>query len=620
MAKKKPVNAPGDPLSPDQAKRLLQYADVIRDPVHGDIQLTSLERFIIDQPEFQRLMHINQLGLTYLVYPGALHNRFLHSIGTLHVCQQMIDACNMSASIYEAFAQPAHPLPVNVGTYPAFLARLCALMHDMAHVPFGHIFHNQAHLFDRDEWEDEDRVAKTLAPESEFTSRIVDWFHSQAGLRLSRSDSEKVARVILADVLQVLKTKQKNVHNLPYPFIHDLVGNTICADLLDYVVRDMKFCGLAERFGDRFTRHLGVVPVEASTEPEHAAREVQMTAFRAEGHEAFRRDPATGRLPAKICRLVLLQFRYNERHEVVVKDNVISEAIDLVRRREAIADKLYFHRTVMVATAMLGTSACEHGLSAMDIWECSDREVLKMLQQSPSRRASRLADKLMKRHLFKSLFRAPYRPPDGDDPSEEEQAYQTYKRPANRQTLIKKLEELIALSTGDAEAATGSVVISCPHTNMNVKAFDMLVLNGPEGIDHKNPVLRRLDDTDHAVFGPEIRVIKSAHSRLWKLEVFVDPDVVTLHEPLAAELARAVEDSLELDNKLPQFDKVTEKDVDVLLAEARIETEAATREPSLTLKDFRSIRDAVLTRTEAAPITIISDELERRGYHRREAT
>src|SRR5579864_6532338 len=86
-----------DPLTEEQARDLLDPVDVITDPLHGDIRLTALERLLIDTPEFQRLKGINQLAMTYIAFPGAVHNRFIHSIGTLHVSSQMVATCNKNA-------------------------------------------------------------------------------------------------------------------------------------------------------------------------------------------------------------------------------------------------------------------------------------------------------------------------------------------------------------------------------------------------------------------------------------------------------------------------------------------------------------------------------------------
>jgi HD superfamily phosphohydrolase len=55
------------------------------DPVYGRIRATEFERYIIDLPEFQRLKRIKQLGVAHVIFPGAIHTRFEHCVGTMHV-------------------------------------------------------------------------------------------------------------------------------------------------------------------------------------------------------------------------------------------------------------------------------------------------------------------------------------------------------------------------------------------------------------------------------------------------------------------------------------------------------------------------------------------------------
>ena len=85
-------------LEPQAARASLHGLSTLRDPVHGDIELTRDELRLVDTAEFQRLRGIKQLGSAALVYPGAVHTRFEHSIGTLHVCDRLLDACNKNAS------------------------------------------------------------------------------------------------------------------------------------------------------------------------------------------------------------------------------------------------------------------------------------------------------------------------------------------------------------------------------------------------------------------------------------------------------------------------------------------------------------------------------------------
>jgi len=69
----------------------------VRDPVHGDIELREHEQHIVNTAIFQRLHGIRQLGFAYHVYPGASHNRFQHSLGTLHMAQRIAEAIERGA-------------------------------------------------------------------------------------------------------------------------------------------------------------------------------------------------------------------------------------------------------------------------------------------------------------------------------------------------------------------------------------------------------------------------------------------------------------------------------------------------------------------------------------------
>src|SRR6185295_15194020 len=112
---------------------------VIRDPVHGDVYLTHEELAVLDTREMQRLRNVKQLGSAYLVYPGAVHTRFDHSIGTLHLAQKMIDAINLSFEL-----SPRDCL--GVSEEEARVIRMAALVHDITHIPFGHNVEDQAGL------------------------------------------------------------------------------------------------------------------------------------------------------------------------------------------------------------------------------------------------------------------------------------------------------------------------------------------------------------------------------------------------------------------------------------------------------------------------------------------
>src|SRR5271169_4811252 len=72
----------------------------IRDPIHGFIKLDSEERKLVNSRPFQRLRFIHQLALTYLVYPGATHRRFEHSLGVMEVASRIYDVVTNPQNIY----------------------------------------------------------------------------------------------------------------------------------------------------------------------------------------------------------------------------------------------------------------------------------------------------------------------------------------------------------------------------------------------------------------------------------------------------------------------------------------------------------------------------------------
>lgn len=92
----------------------------IRDSVYGDISLNKFEQKVLDMPQFQRLRRIKQLGLINLIYPGANHTRFEHSIGTMNLGSKLANELELNEDEIE-------------------LVRISALLHDVGHGPFSHV-------------------------------------------------------------------------------------------------------------------------------------------------------------------------------------------------------------------------------------------------------------------------------------------------------------------------------------------------------------------------------------------------------------------------------------------------------------------------------------------------
>ena len=82
----------------------------IRDSVYGDIRLNEIEVEVMDNPQFQRLRRIKQLGLISLIYPGANHTRFEHSIGTMHIASKLADKFSLFFAVCSKFIASAEAL------------------------------------------------------------------------------------------------------------------------------------------------------------------------------------------------------------------------------------------------------------------------------------------------------------------------------------------------------------------------------------------------------------------------------------------------------------------------------------------------------------------------------
>jgi len=176
----------------------------IRDPVHGYIKITEAERDVIDSPYLQRLRRIHQLAGAYLVYPGAVHTRFDHVIGAMHVAGQAAEALSLWMDLTPDQIQEI---------------RLAALLHDVGHGPFSHMF-------------EEVLAEKTTTTHEDISQRIVA--ETSIGDMLSRHGFSPKKMSAFAVGKQVSKP----------PFTNEIIAGGLSADIMDYLLRDSYFTGV----------------------------------------------------------------------------------------------------------------------------------------------------------------------------------------------------------------------------------------------------------------------------------------------------------------------------------------------------------------------------------------
>ncbi len=120
----------GDPTrEPPEHSHPIRAPRTVRDPVWQNIRLGPVAAAIVDAPEFQRLRRVKQLGFAHLVYPGAVHTRFLHALGVYHLTSRAIDMLHRNGDLDCLTEAHREELPI---------VRLAALLHDVGHYAFSH--------------------------------------------------------------------------------------------------------------------------------------------------------------------------------------------------------------------------------------------------------------------------------------------------------------------------------------------------------------------------------------------------------------------------------------------------------------------------------------------------
>ncbi|KAG5239225.1 deoxynucleoside triphosphate triphosphohydrolase SAMHD1 [Salix suchowensis] len=194
----------------------------VHDNVHGNIYLDPLSLKFIDTEQFQRLRDLKQLGAAYMVYPGAVHTRFEHSLGVYWLAGEAVQLIKKHQG-----------LELGVDNFDIQTVKLAGLLHDVGHGPFSHLFQSEflPLVMNGSEWSHEQMSTKMV-------DHIVDKHHIDVDSEMMR----KVKEMILASS----GSGQKNDAG-EKRFLYDIVANGrngVDVDKFDYIVRDSRACGL----------------------------------------------------------------------------------------------------------------------------------------------------------------------------------------------------------------------------------------------------------------------------------------------------------------------------------------------------------------------------------------
>jgi len=166
--------------------------------------MTEVERDLVDTPFVQRLRRVHQLAGSYLVYPGAVHTRFEHVVGAMHLAGQIAESLEPTSGIGPDQIQEV---------------RIAALLHDVGHGPFSHMY-------------------------EEVLARKTDTTHEDISRRI-------VLETTIRDILERNGFSAKKMSAFAVgkqsrrpPFMNEIIAGGLSADIMDYLLRDSYFTGV----------------------------------------------------------------------------------------------------------------------------------------------------------------------------------------------------------------------------------------------------------------------------------------------------------------------------------------------------------------------------------------
>jgi HD superfamily phosphohydrolase len=213
--------------------------ETLRDPLWNNIRVDELTLELVDTEVFQRLRYIRQLGLAYLVYPGATHSRFEHALGAYHLARNTLALLAESDSEYK------------VDPEEECVVRAAALLHDVGHYPFSHALEEIGQLHHED-------VARPL-----ITTGVVATILER---EISTDAPERIFRLI------------RGTSDSP---VQGLISGSLDLDKIEYLKRDAFMCGVP--YGEidvhRLTQSMLIVQNSETGKPTLGVREKGLSAL-----------------------------------------------------------------------------------------------------------------------------------------------------------------------------------------------------------------------------------------------------------------------------------------------------------------------------------------------------
>ncbi len=283
---------------------------VVHDPIHGSVPIDGVFQEVADRHEMQRLRYVRQLGMGFLVFPGANHTRFEHSLGVYHLAGRMADAISLSEEDSD-------------------LVRMAGLLHDMCHSPFSHSLEATTESITGMDHMELARAIITGKTRNRLPS--FDSILDGVGPIGDILDANGIPANEVCDLIEFHESRSENLDSFTggqtwfrsRDYAHQIIHGPVDADQMDYLMRDAHYTGMTH----------GDIDCE---------------------------------------RLINTMAVHNDR--IVINRGGIAAAEGLMVSRSLMYTSVYFHETVKIAERMLvkAVDECDADKSLIFLWNDSD--------------------------------------------------------------------------------------------------------------------------------------------------------------------------------------------------------------------------------------------------------
>lgn len=513
-----------------------------------DIKIADHELLFINTKCFQRLYSIKQLGLADRVYPFATHTRGAHCLDCLNMSQRFIDALKENIEKSTSIDENDKKKFQEIIKRDTSLIRSAALLHDIMHIPYAHTLEDENGVLEKgDKGKRIDKMIDRIDEELEMLKKSPELApHTLFGFEDRGELENKIeyARGLLKDVKKVLwtiafpddaaiekyikrqieKTKEGKGEDLSEKektkpreeigkkrldddrfYIADIIGNTISADLLSYILRDVEFTGIEMKPG---------------------------FVYRLFDYIELRQNKKTDGKTRLVIKLT---------KKGAWRDDVLSAIIGILNVRYALTEAVIYHHAKCEASAMLGKLASLCSLTESDeLYDIGDEGFINLLEQKIDKMskeskyrkkadgAKRLLDSLKSRRFYKRFHMVSVSEQKGPNKVDLSAVYSS---PEKRFKLEDKIENKFDLRAG-------SIIIFCPTSKMALKEAEALVAY--EKIDDNGNLsedIKKLDDNvcldylkeRHESLTERVNNVMEQYKALWKLYVFIEPSLIPVY-------------------------------------------------------------------------------------------